>query len=312
MSILVDRNTRVICQGLGKAGTFHAIQCREYGTRWCGGISPGKGSASWVSVSNTGGGCAKTRPMPAWSSSPPPRLTRSEADAGIKVIVAITAASPSSTWPASASTKSRAYADRPKLPGVITPGQCIGIMPGTFTSPGGGRHQPLRHTHLRGRVSAHPWGSADDVRRHRWRPGDRTTRSSFEVQKDPDQAILDRRDRRHRGGAGGGVRRREREEVGGGVHRRANGPARPADGPRGGDHLGREWVGEGQDRGTSEGGDRGRADASRTWDGGPKSDGEEEVRQFTTKTQRTQRRQEQGFLCVLCVFVVKRTYFSFE
>ena len=43
MSILVDKNTRVICQGLGKAGTFHAIQCREYGTQMVGGISPGKG-----------------------------------------------------------------------------------------------------------------------------------------------------------------------------------------------------------------------------------------------------------------------------
>src|SRR5260370_17273872 len=43
MSILVDKTTRVLCQGLGKAGTFHAIQCREYGTQVVGGVVPGKG-----------------------------------------------------------------------------------------------------------------------------------------------------------------------------------------------------------------------------------------------------------------------------
>jgi len=46
MSILIDKNTRVICQGLGKAGTFHAIQCREYGTQVVGGVVPGKGGTS--------------------------------------------------------------------------------------------------------------------------------------------------------------------------------------------------------------------------------------------------------------------------
>src|SRR5260221_6889448 len=46
MSILVDKNTRVICQGLGKAGTFHAIQCREYGTQVVGGVVPGKGGTT--------------------------------------------------------------------------------------------------------------------------------------------------------------------------------------------------------------------------------------------------------------------------
>src|SRR5919204_560263 len=43
MSILVDKNTRVLCQGLGKAGTFHATQCRDYGTQVVGGVVPGKG-----------------------------------------------------------------------------------------------------------------------------------------------------------------------------------------------------------------------------------------------------------------------------
>src|SRR3954462_2677806 len=46
MSILVDKNTRVLCQGLGKAGTFHATQCRAYGTQVVGGVAPGKGGTT--------------------------------------------------------------------------------------------------------------------------------------------------------------------------------------------------------------------------------------------------------------------------
>src|SRR5437763_1774160 len=46
MSILVDKNTRVLCQGLGKAGTFHATQCRAYGTQVVGGVVPGKGGTT--------------------------------------------------------------------------------------------------------------------------------------------------------------------------------------------------------------------------------------------------------------------------
>src|SRR5437879_13243585 len=46
MSILIDKSTRVLCQGMGKAGTFHAIQCREYGTQVVGGVVPGKGGTT--------------------------------------------------------------------------------------------------------------------------------------------------------------------------------------------------------------------------------------------------------------------------
>ena len=56
MSILVDKNTRVICQGItGKAGAFHAKQCRDYGTKLVGGVTPGKGgeTALGVPVFNT-------------------------------------------------------------------------------------------------------------------------------------------------------------------------------------------------------------------------------------------------------------------
>ena len=46
MSILVGKDTKVLCQGMGKAGTFHALQCREYGTQIVGGVTPGKGGTS--------------------------------------------------------------------------------------------------------------------------------------------------------------------------------------------------------------------------------------------------------------------------
>ncbi len=46
MSVLVDRNTRVIVQGMGKHGTFHAMACRDYGTNIVGGITPGKGGTT--------------------------------------------------------------------------------------------------------------------------------------------------------------------------------------------------------------------------------------------------------------------------
>jgi succinyl-CoA synthetase alpha subunit len=56
MSILIDKNTRVLCQGMGKAGTFHASQCREYGTQVVGGVVPGKGGTAPLQLGRRGGG----------------------------------------------------------------------------------------------------------------------------------------------------------------------------------------------------------------------------------------------------------------
>src|ERR687884_199476 len=96
MSILIDKSTRVICQGLGKAGTFHAIQCREYGTQMVGGITPGKGGTSkeGFPIFNTvAEAVEKTGANASMIFVPPPAAADAileAADAGIKVIVAIT------------------------------------------------------------------------------------------------------------------------------------------------------------------------------------------------------------------------------
>jgi succinyl-CoA synthetase alpha subunit len=140
MSILVDRNTRVICQGMGKAGTFHSIQCREYGTQMVGGITPGKGGTvkEGFPVFNTvAEAVAKTGANASMVFVPPPGAADAimeAADAGIKVIVAITEGIPVLDM-----AKAKRFIDTkpgvrlvgPNCPGVITPGQCkIGIMPG--------------------------------------------------------------------------------------------------------------------------------------------------------------------------------------
>jgi succinyl-CoA synthetase alpha subunit len=146
MSILVDRNTRVICQGLGKAGTFHAVQCREYGTQVVGGITPGKGGTTkeGFPIFNTvAEAVAKTGANASMIFVPPPAAADAimeAADAGIKVIVAITEGIPVIDM----AKVRRFLAEKPHVrlvgpncPGVITPGQCkIGIMPGYIHKPG--------------------------------------------------------------------------------------------------------------------------------------------------------------------------------
>src|SRR5882757_880900 len=96
MSILVNKATRVICQGLGKAGTFHAIQCRDYGTQMVGGVTPGKGGQvkdGFPLFNTVAKAVAKTGADASMIFVPPPAAADAileAADAGIKVIVAIT------------------------------------------------------------------------------------------------------------------------------------------------------------------------------------------------------------------------------
>src|SRR6059036_2022009 len=139
MSILVDRNTRVLVQGLGKAGTFHAQQCRDYGTQIVGAISPGKGGGvkEGFPIFNTVAEAVhKTGANATMIFVPPPAAADAimeAADAGIKVIVAITEGIPVLDM----ARAMRFLKEKPcrligpNCPGVITPGQCkIGIMPG--------------------------------------------------------------------------------------------------------------------------------------------------------------------------------------
>src|SRR5260221_13205683 len=145
MSILVDKNTRVICQGLGKAGTFHASQCRDYGTQVVGGVVPGKGGTSkegFHLFNTVAEAAAKTGANATMIFVPPPAAADAimeAADAGIRVIVAITEGIPVLDM-----ARAKRFLDGkpsrligPNCPGVITPGQCkIGIMPGYIHKPG--------------------------------------------------------------------------------------------------------------------------------------------------------------------------------
>lgn len=146
MSILIDKNTKVLCQGLGKAGTFHAIQCREYGTQVVGGVVPGKGGTTkeGFPIFNTvAEAVAKTGANATMIFVPPPGAADAimeAADAGIRVIVAITEGIPvldMSRAKRFLATKPNIRLIGPNCPGLITPGQCkIGIMPGYIHKPG--------------------------------------------------------------------------------------------------------------------------------------------------------------------------------
>src|SRR5438445_114861 len=144
MSILVDKNTRVLCQGLGKAGTFHALQCKAYGTQFVGGITPGKGGTSKEGIplfNSVAEAVRKTGANATMIFVPPPAAADAimeAADAGVPVIVAITEGIPVLDM----ARAMRFLKDKPSrlvgpnCPGVITPGQCkIGIMPGYIHKP---------------------------------------------------------------------------------------------------------------------------------------------------------------------------------
>src|SRR5215218_3468965 len=96
MSILVDKNTRVLVQGMGKAGTFHAQQCRDYGTQIVGGVAPGKGGTTkegFPLFNTVAEAVAKTGATATMIYVPPPGAADAimeAADAGIPVVVAIT------------------------------------------------------------------------------------------------------------------------------------------------------------------------------------------------------------------------------
>src|SRR5271163_4463464 len=96
MSILIDKSTRVICQGLGKAGTFHAGQCRDYGTQVVGGVVPGKGGTTkegFPLFNSVAEAVARTGANATMIFVPPPAAADAimeAADAGIAVIIAIT------------------------------------------------------------------------------------------------------------------------------------------------------------------------------------------------------------------------------
>ncbi len=147
MSILIDKNTKVICQGFtGRQGTFHSEQALQYGTQLVGGVTPFKGGKSHLglpifntvraAVDETGANATVIFvPAPFCKDS-----IIEAADAGIELIVCITEGVPTLDM-----LQVKAYLDAqgfsrligPNCPGVITPGACkIGIMPGHIHKPG--------------------------------------------------------------------------------------------------------------------------------------------------------------------------------
>lgn len=140
MAIWVNKNSKVICQGItGSAGTFHSKACRDYGTQMVGGVTPGKGGTQhegFPVFDTVEDAVKRTGADVSMIFVPPPGAADAileAADAGIGLIVCITEGIPVRDMIAVKkyiqSTKSRLVG--PNCPGVITPGQCkIGIMPG--------------------------------------------------------------------------------------------------------------------------------------------------------------------------------------
>src|SRR5438552_12412177 len=147
MSILVGKQTKVICQGItGAAGAFHTRECLEYGTKMVGGVTPGKGGqkdANGLPIFDSVRQAVNATGAEATMIFVPPPFAADAimeaADAGIRVIVAITEGVPVLDM-----VKVKAFLKDypetvligPNCPGVITPGECkIGIMPGYIHTP---------------------------------------------------------------------------------------------------------------------------------------------------------------------------------
>jgi len=146
MSVLVNKKTKLICQGFtGKQGTFHSEQCMSYGTNLVGGVTPGKGGSKHLNlpVFNTVKEAVNQTKANATMIYVPPAFAADSiieaSEAGIEIIVCITEGIPTFDM---LKVKTIISANRsiligPNCPGIITPGECkIGIMPGNIHLPG--------------------------------------------------------------------------------------------------------------------------------------------------------------------------------
>src|SRR3954463_1285707 len=149
MSILVNKNTKVICQGItGSAGAFHTKGCLDYGTKMVGGVTPGKGGQkdpNGLPIFDTVRQAVEATGATATMIFVPPPFAADAimeaADANVAVIVAITEGIPVLDMTRVKSflkDKPHSVLIGPNCPGVITPGECkIGIMPGYIHTPAG-------------------------------------------------------------------------------------------------------------------------------------------------------------------------------
>lgn len=146
MAILIDKNTRVICQGLtGAQGSFHSEQCAAYGTKMVGGVTPGKGGTSHIGIpvfntvyeakSKTDCNVSMVFVPPAFAAD----SIMEAVDADLDLVICITEGIPvlDMVRVKKFMQGRRTRLVGPNCPGVITPGQCkIGIMPGHIHKPG--------------------------------------------------------------------------------------------------------------------------------------------------------------------------------
>ena len=147
MAVLIDENTKVICQGVtGSQGTFHSQQAIEYGTKMIAGVTPGRGGEThldlpvydtvYKAVEETNADASMILVPPGFAAE----AIVEAAEAGIKVIVCITEGIPVLDM-LKVKTSLMQYPDTvligPNCPGIISPGKCkIGIMPGSIHNPG--------------------------------------------------------------------------------------------------------------------------------------------------------------------------------
>jgi succinyl-CoA synthetase alpha subunit len=274
MSVLIDKSTRLIVQGLtGKEGTFHAKQAAAYGTTVVGGVTPGKGGTThetWPIFDTVQEAVQKTGANASVIFVPPPfaaDAVMEAADAGVALIVCITEGIPTLDMMRAMTFLKERPESRlvgPNCPGLISPGKAkVGIIPGNIckegrigivSKSGTPTYEAIHQLTRLGMGQSTCIGIGGDPL-----IGTRIDALKlFAADAETDAVIMiaNRRDGRRRCGR---LDQGTLQEAGGRLHRRADGASRAPDGACGRDHRGRQ-----RDRGGKNGGPLGRRRESRS------------------------------------------------